>query len=115
MLAIALYHILFGPPTLKSLKISNAQQAVAAALSSLPSGRAVQGTEVIELIKGADPADPASARWHVQFLLAPVKSFSLNPLPTPNALASRNLVAPDLAIVDVIVDPVSARAIPIGR
>jgi len=95
-LAVALYHILFGTPPLDSLKVTSAQQAVAAALPSVPGGRKIQKMAVVELIKGADPSDSSLTRWHVQFLLAPATD--------KNAQDS----------VDVMIDPVSGIAMTVG-
>jgi hypothetical protein len=95
-LAIALGHILFGTPPLDSLKVTSAQQAVTAALPSLPGGRKIQKMAVVELIKGADPSDSSLTRWHVQFLLASATD--------KNTQDS----------VDVMIDPVSGAAMTVG-
>lgn len=99
-LALALRHILFGSPALDTFKISNAQQAVTASLGSVPAGRHLQKTAVIELIKGADPSDPSLTRWHIQFLLTSIK---------------RGAGKESEGFLDVLVDPTSGRATTIGR
>jgi hypothetical protein len=84
--------------SLNSLRVANAQQAVAAALPLLPAGRHIQKTTVIELVKGADPGNLSLSRWHVQFVLIPTKREA------PNQVQDT---------LDVLIDPASGHATPI--